>query len=174
MAEEIKNSAELAANLTIAWLNNPNVRANAKKTNDFLKTIHSTLQNLGNGEPATPAEPAPAAGADPAKPSDDAAATPAVTVRRSLASKDHIISMIDGKPYKTLKRHIGTHGMTPAQYRARFGLKADYPMVAPSYSEKRRETAKKIGLGRKPGQKPAPKPAAAKRPGRPKKAAATA
>jgi predicted transcriptional regulator len=75
--------------------------------------------------------------------------TPVTTVRRSLASKDHIISMIDGKPYKTLRRHLSTHGLTPDQYRERYNLKADYPMVAPNYSEARRSMAQKIGLGRK-------------------------
>lgn len=72
----------------------------------------------------------------------------ATTVRKSLASKDHIISMIDGKPYKTLRRHLSRHGLTPAEYRERYNLKADYPMVAPNYSEARRSMAKKIGLGR--------------------------
>ena len=61
--------------------------------------------------------------------------------------------MIDGKPYKTLRRHLSTNGLTPEQYRERYNLKADYPMVAPAYSEARRAMAKKIGLGRKPGAK---------------------
>lgn len=74
---------------------------------------------------------------------------PAVSVRKSLASPEHIFSMIDGKPYKTLKRHIGLHGMTPAEYRNRYGLPTDYPMVAPAYSEQRRATATRNGLGRK-------------------------
>lgn len=73
----------------------------------------------------------------------------AVTIRKSLADPDRIISMIDGKPYASLKRHLATHGYTPESYRATFGLKPDYPMVAPSYVEKRREIAKQIGLGRK-------------------------
>ncbi len=76
--------------------------------------------------------------------------TPAVSVRKSLASPDHIISMIDGKPYRTLRRHLSGHGLTPEDYRKRYGLKDDYPMVAPSYSESRRAMAKTIGLGRKP------------------------
>ncbi|RZL81129.1 MAG: transcriptional regulator, partial [Sphingomonas sp.] len=80
----------------------------------------------------------------------------------SLASKDHIISMIDGKPYKTLRRHLSTNGLTPEQYRERYGLKPDYPMVAEAYSESRRAMAKKIGLGRKPGQKASSAPAATK------------
>lgn len=57
--------------------------------------------------------------------------------------------MIDGKPYKTLRRHLSTNGLTPEEYRARYNLKPDCPLVAPSYSETRRAMAKKIGLGRK-------------------------
>ncbi len=75
---------------------------------------------------------------------------PAVTARKSLASRDHILSMIDGKPYKTLKRHLSTHGLSPAEYRGRYKLPKDYPMVALGYSEQRREVAKRLGLGRKP------------------------
>jgi predicted transcriptional regulator len=84
--------------------------------------------------------------------------------------------MIDGKPYKTLTRHLSTNGLTANEYRARYGLKADYPMTAPAYSEMRREMAKKIGLGRKPGQKVAAKPqtsADAPKRGRPAKSAST-
>ena len=75
---------------------------------------------------------------------------PAVSVRKSLASRDHLISMINGKPYKTLKRHASQHGMTPSEYRQRYKLPADYPMVAPAYSEQRRNVAARLGLGRKP------------------------
>jgi len=64
------------------------------------------------------------------------------------------LSLIDGKPYKALKRHLRNHGLTPAEYRERFGLKADYPMVAPGYAEKRRDLAKAIGLGRKKTEVP--------------------
>lgn len=78
----------------------------------------------------------------------------AVSVRKSLADPDHIISMIDGKPYKMLTRHLTTNGLTPDEYRQRYNLPADYPMVAPNYSARRRDLAKKIGLGRKPGEKP--------------------
>ncbi|ANU07567.1 MucR family transcriptional regulator [Paraurantiacibacter namhicola] len=79
---------------------------------------------------------------------------PAVSVRASV-KKDHIVCLEDGKKMKMLKRHLMTdHGMTPDEYRARWDLPSDYPMVAPDYAEKRRELAKKIGLGRKPGQKP--------------------
>lgn len=86
---------------------------------------------------------------------------PAVSIRASI-KKDHIICLEDGKKMKMLKRHLMTdHGMTPEQYRARWGLSADYPMVAPDYADKRRDLAMKIGLGRKPGQKRGRRKAAA-------------
>lgn len=75
--------------------------------------------------------------------------TPAVAVRKSLASPDHILSLIDGKPYKTLKRHLTSHGLTPASYRERYGLPASYPMVAPGFAAQRRAIAERIGLGRR-------------------------
>lgn len=132
------NSVELATELTIAWLANPNTRATADEVPAFLQKMHEAVSGLsGTVSPAH-------------EPSATQEFVPAVTVRKSLASRDHIISMIDGKPYKTLRRHLSTHGMTPEEYRERYGLKADYPMVAPNYSEQRREMAKKIGLGAKP------------------------
>ncbi|HUD90524.1 MucR family transcriptional regulator [Sphingobium sp.] len=78
---------------------------------------------------------------------------PAVSVRKSLGSREHIISMIDGKAYKTLKRHLAAHGLTPAEYRVRYTLPKTYPMVAPAYSEQRRAVAQKLGLGRQLGAK---------------------
>ena len=76
--------------------------------------------------------------------------TPAVPIRRSVTD-DYIICLEDGKKLKMLKRHLMTaYGMTPEVYRAKWGLKPDYPMVAPAYAAKRQELAKKIGLGRKP------------------------
>jgi len=144
------NTVELAADLTVAWLSNPNTRASAEDVPAFLKAMHGAVADLTGTD-------APAAAEAAAAPEF----TPAVTARKSLASKDHIISMIDGKPYRTLRRHLSTHGLTPEQYRERYALKADYPMVAESYSEARRAMAKKIGLGRKPGQKAAPSKAAA-------------
>lgn len=75
---------------------------------------------------------------------------PAVSIRSSV-KPDYIVCLEDGKKLKMLKRHLMTHyNMTPEQYRQRWNLPADYPMVAPNYAEKRRELAKKIGLGRKP------------------------
>ncbi|MBB3357036.1 MULTISPECIES: MucR family transcriptional regulator [unclassified Novosphingobium] len=90
---------------------------------------------------------------------------PAVSIEESLASPDQILSLIDGKPYKALKRHLSTHGLTPADYRARYGLPADYPLVAPSYSAARREVAQKFGLGGK--RKSAPAAAAEEAPATP-------
>ncbi|GLV22994.1 hypothetical protein TomMM35A_28380 [Sphingobium sp. TomMM35A] len=90
---------------------------------------------------------------DPAADANEAQAatyTPAVSVRKSLSSPDHILSMIDGKPYKTLKRHLATHGLSPDEYRERYNLPKSYPLVAPSYSEARRAVATRLGLGRKP------------------------
>ncbi len=78
---------------------------------------------------------------------------PAVSIRSSI-KPDYIVCLEDGKKMKMLKRHLMTaYNMTPDQYRERWGLPSDYPMVAPNYAEKRRELAKKIGLGRKPGQR---------------------
>lgn len=73
--------------------------------------------------------------------------TPAVSARKSLASPDFIVSLVDGKSYKTLKRHLAAHGLTPESYRARYNLPATYPMVAPTYAAHRRAVAQKIGLG---------------------------
>ena len=136
---ETSNAVELATELTIAWLSNPNTRASTDDVPAFLQSMHDAVTKL---EAPAAAEPEPQQAPE--------AFTPAVSVRKSLASPDHIISMIDGKPYKTLRRHLATNGMTPDDYRQRYGLKADYPMVAPTYSENRRAMAKTIGLGRKP------------------------
>ena len=131
------NAVELATELTIAWLGNPNTRAASDDVPAFLKTMHDAVLALSKSpEAVTAGEPS-------------AGYTPAVTVRRSLSSPDHIISLIDGKPYKTLRRHLSTYGLNPEQYRERYKLKPDYPIVAPSYSAARRSMAQKIGLGQK-------------------------
>lgn len=76
---------------------------------------------------------------------------PAVAIRNSV-KPDYIVCLEDGKKLKMLKRYLRTNfDMSPEEYRARWGLPADYPMVAPNYAETRRDLAKKIGLGRKPG-----------------------
>ena len=96
---------------------------------------------------------------------------PAVSIRASV-KPDHIVCLEDGVKLKTLKRHIqSAHGMTPAEYRAKWDLPSDYPLVAPNYSVRRREVSLALGLGRKkspePIAEPAPAPAAKR--GRPKK-----
>lgn len=138
MTNETEN-VELATELTVAWLSNPNTRASTQDVPAFLRSMHEAVSALQGGAPTQSS-----AGDTPEQ------FTPAVSVRKSLASPEHIISLIDGKPYRSLKRHLSSQGLTPAEYRQRYGLKADYPMVAPAYSENRRETAKRIGLGRKP------------------------
>ncbi|MER9678638.1 MucR family transcriptional regulator [Mesorhizobium sp. M0184] len=83
---------------------------------------------------------------------------PAVNPKKSVFP-DHIISLENGRKFKSMKRHLGLLGMTPDEYRAKWGLARDYPMVAPSYAAQRSELAKSIGLGRKAGAKmPAKKP----------------
>ena len=102
----------------------------------LIRNIYGTLAGLGQESAAPEARP-----------------DPAVSVRSSI-KRDHIVCLEDGKKMKMLKRHLMTeHGMTPDEYRQRWGLGSDYPMVAPDYAETRRDLAVKIGLGRKPGQK---------------------
>lgn len=153
--EESLNAVELATELTIAWLGNHNNRVAADDVPAFLRTMHATVTDLAGGA---------AAASDVAEDtSSESDFKPAVSVRKSLASPDYIVSMIDGKSYKTLRRHLSTHGLTPEEYRARYNLKVDYPMVAPTYSEARRAMAHKIGLGAKGRQAKAvaaPAPAA--------------
>jgi predicted transcriptional regulator len=104
----------------------------------LISNVYNALSALGQAAPEAEAPP-----------------EPAVSIRSSV-KPDHIVCLEDGKKLKMLKRHLMTHyNMTPDQYRARWNLPADYPMVAPDYADKRRELAKKIGLGRKPGAKPA-------------------
>lgn len=128
------NAIELATDLTIAWLRNPNSRMSAADVPEFLERMHSALGKLTENAPSAP---------------DDVGQkyVPAVSVRDSLASRDHTISLIDGKPYRTLRRHLAGHGLTAEEYRARYQLKPDYPMVSPAYSENRCALAKKNGLG---------------------------
>lgn len=100
---------------------------------DLIQTIYSKLADL-----ASDAEP----------PAEEL--VPAVPVKKSVTD-DYIICLEDGKKLKMLKRHLATaYNMTPEDYRAKWGLKPDYPMVAPNYAAKRQALAKQIGLGRKP------------------------
>jgi len=100
---------------------------------DLIQSVFTKLTELASGEDATSIE-----------------LTPAVPIKKSVTD-DYIVCLEDGKKLKMLKRHLMTsYGMSPEEYRARWGLKPDYPMVAPNYALKRQELAKKIGLGRKP------------------------
>ncbi len=114
-----------------------------------IATVHQALATLGPEEAA-------------AKPK------PAVPIKQSV-KPEYIVCLDDGKKLKMLKRHLRTaYNMTPAEYRERWGLPRDYPMVAPNYAATRSKLAKKIGLGRKPGTK-VKKPSKAMRPAKPKK-----
>jgi predicted transcriptional regulator len=105
---------------------------------DLIQSVFGKLSELATGEDATLIE-----------------LSPAVPIKKSITD-DNIVCLEDGKKLKMLKRHLMTaYGMTPEDYRAKWGLKPDYPMVAPNNALKRQELAKKIGLGRKPGSKPA-------------------
>ena len=98
----------------------------------LINNVHNALSGLGERKE----EPAP-------KPE------PKVSIRSSI-KPDYIVCLEDGKKLKMLKRHLSTHyNMTPDEYRQKWGLNADYPMVAPKYAEQRRTLAKKIGLGTK-------------------------
>ncbi|HEX7853504.1 MAG TPA: MucR family transcriptional regulator [Sphingobium sp.] len=134
MAEtEQTDVAALTVQLLSAYLSN-----NTVAHTDLADLVRSTKAALIESEAPAPVEP------------EIQAVVPAVSVRKSLASPDHILSLIDGKPYKTLKRHLTSHGLTPENYRARYGLPSSYPMVAPGFAAQRREIAARIGLGRLP------------------------
>jgi predicted transcriptional regulator len=122
------NYIDLAADIVSAFVSNNSVPASELPA--LIASIHGALQNVANPVQAKAEE----------KP------TPAVPVKKSV-TPDAIISLIDGKPYKSLKRHLTGNGLTPEQYRERFGLPRDYPMVAPAYAQKRSELAKASGLG---------------------------
>lgn len=156
----------LATELTVAWLANPHTRVSGDDVPAFLASVHGALGKLSRA-------PVDSASETPAE-----EYTPAVSVRKSLASPNRIVSMIDGKPHASLKRHLKAHGLTPDQYRERYGLKRDYPMVAPAYSEARRDAAKQHRFGRPSAQtsddtSPEPEVAASKKTRTPKGTAAS-
>lgn len=131
---------ELTADIVSAYVsNNPLPVAGLA---DLIASIHSSLSGVGH----------PVAAEQPRQ-------EPAVNPKKSVTS-DFIICLEDGKEFKSLKRHLSSHyGLTPEEYRTKWGLAHDYPMVAPSYAAHRSEMAKSIGLGRKatPAKKPVPK-----------------
>ena len=124
----------LTADIVAAHVSNNSVAVSDLPT--LITNVHSALAGLGGGSPVP-----------------EVRAEPAVSIRASV-KPDYIVCLDDGKKLKMLKRHLMTHyGMTPDEYRAKWGLPADYPMVAPNYAEQRRKLAVKIGLGRKPGKR---------------------
>ncbi|RRI02599.1 transcriptional regulator [Mesorhizobium tamadayense] len=121
---------ELTAHIVSAYV--AKNRLPASGLGELIASVASSIGGL-NQPPAPPAAPP----------------VPAVNPRRSV-TPDYIICLEDGKKFKSLKRHIGVHfGLSPEAYRTKWGLPADYPMVAPNYAASRSELAKSIGLGRK-------------------------
>ncbi len=124
---------ELSADIVSAYVSH-----NAVSPSDLTKLIadvHGALRSLSSNEVPAPVEDL----------------KPAVPVRKSVAA-DYIICLEDGKKFKSLKRHLRTHyNLSPEEYREKWGLPADYPMVAPNYSATRSKLAKDNGLGRKAG-----------------------
>lgn len=132
MAMDFESMVGLTADIVSAHLSNNSVALS--DIPDHIARVHGALTALGTPT-AEKIEPL----------------VPAVPVRSSV-KPDYIVCLEDGKKFKTLKRHLGVHyGLSPDEYRAKWGLPSDYPMVAPSYAKTRSETARRLGLGRKPG-----------------------
>lgn len=125
----------LTTEIIAAYVENNRVEVDALPT--LIRAVHGALNGLGVDVAVVEV--------GPPKPT-------ASQVRKSITDAG-LVSFIDGKTYQTLKRHIGRHDMTPDDYRARYGLPADYPIVAPAYAARRSELAKAIGLGTKPRQR---------------------
>lgn len=123
---------ELTAEIVAAYVAKNSVPAGELPS--LISSIFATLNGIGN--PASVEAPA------------EQKRQPAVSMRKSIHD-DYLISLLDGKRYKSLKRHLAGNGFTPQTYREEFGLPHDYPMTAKSYSAKRSELARSIGLGRK-------------------------
>ena len=122
---------ELTANIVAAYVSNNSVPVGSLA--DLLSSVHTAISGLTSSGSA-------AAEADKVQ-----KATPA-QIKKSI-TPDHLISFEDGKPYKTLRRHLTLRGLSPEAYRAKHGLHADYPMTSASYSAQRSELARSLGLG---------------------------
>ncbi|ACL58416.1 MucR family transcriptional regulator [Methylobacterium nodulans] len=120
---------ELVADIVAAYVSNNVVRP--ADLPDLIAAVSRTLGELG--KPSAPA-------------AEETPKPTAAQIRKSV-TPDHIVSFIDGKPYKSMKRHLTKNGLTPAEYRQQYGLPANYPMVAPNYAAQRSELAKSLGLG---------------------------
>jgi len=120
---------QLTANIVSAYVSNNTV--SAAEIPSLIAQVFSALTRISSGQAATPAEPL----------------KPAIAVKRSV-TPEHIVCLEDGKKFKSLKRHLRSqYGMTPEQYREKWGLPPDYPMVAPNYAAARSQLAKQMGLG---------------------------
>ncbi len=127
---------ELAADIVSAYVSNNSVPL--ADLPGLINDVHAALTRVGTGPVETPVEPL----------------KPAVAPKKSILA-DHLICLEDGKKFKSLKRHLRTqYNMTPEQYREKWGLPPDYPMVAPNYAEARSRLAKEMGLGQKRRRKP--------------------
>ena len=127
---EKSHPTEMAAEIVAAFVSNNSVPRS--ELSALLETVHAAVKRLAEGGALAPAVIEPPA--------------PAVSIRKSV-SPDYLICLDDGLKFKSLRRHLSTLGMTPDQYRAKWNLPADYPMVAPNYAAQRSELAKKIELG---------------------------
>ena len=120
---------ELTAGIVSAYVSNNSVPA--AEIPGLINQVHGALLRVSSGQGEAPAEPL----------------KPAVPVKRSITN-DYIVCLEDGKKFKSLKRHLRTqYNMTPEQYREKWGLPPDYPMVAPNYAAARSQLAKQMGLG---------------------------
>ena len=130
-----KGYIDLTANIVSAYLsNNPTP---ASEIPNLISQVHSALVRVSSGRSEAPAEPA----------------KPAVSLKKSI-NPDYLVCLEDGKRFKSLKRHLRTqYNMTPEQYRDKWGLPPDYPMVAPNYAVARSQLAKKMGLGQQARKK---------------------
>ena len=128
---------ELVAEVAAAYFANSHVAPT--EIPHVIGQIAASLKSVGEGSGSEASEEQPAA--------KQARLTPA-QVRKSI-TPDALFSFEDNKPYKTLRRHLSTHGLTPEQYREKWGLPRDYPMVAPNYSAARSQMAKQLGLGQR-------------------------
>ena len=143
------NEKALIAQILSSYLSNNTVAA--ADLSSVIETVKKAFGGSGEAVSTTP--------------SDSVTKTwqPAVPVKKSV-TPDAVICLCCGQRFKTLRRHLQTtHQLSPREYRATFGLKSDYPIVAPNYAAQRSDLAKSLGLGRKVGMKAAPKKAAAKR-----------
>jgi predicted transcriptional regulator len=122
------NFTELTADIVSAYVSKNSVRPSDLP--ELIGTVHAALRSAGN----------PPAQQAPERP------TPVVNPKKSV-TPDYIISLLDGRHYPSMKRHLSGRGLTPDQYRDMFGLPRDYPMVAPNYAKRRSELAKSMGLG---------------------------